>query len=81
MSKTGTTLGQLAADLAADLGQAGRYMAQGLRLMVGQPDYGSYLRHMAATHPDQAPMNFEEFFRNRQDARFGVGTGRMTRCC
>ena len=58
--------------------QAGRYLMQSLRLMVGVPDYGTYLRHMAATHPDQTPMDYEAFFRERQDARYGSRTGR---CC
>lgn len=58
--------------------QAGRYFVQSLRLMVGVPDYGTYLRHMAATHPDQPPMDYEAFFRERQDARYGSRTGR---CC
>jgi uncharacterized short protein YbdD (DUF466 family) len=67
-----------AAQLAGDVQQAGRYLVQSLRLMVGVPDYGAYLRHMAATHPDQEPMNYEAFFRERQDARYGSRTGR---CC
>ena len=60
------------------LGEAGRYVAQSLRLMVGLPDYGAYLRHMAATHPGRAPMTYEDFFRERQQARYGSRTGR---CC
>jgi len=64
--------------LAADLGQAGRYLGQSLRLMVGLPDYPAYLRHMAATHPDREPMSYEAFFRERQEARYGA---RMGRCC
>jgi uncharacterized short protein YbdD (DUF466 family) len=36
---------------------------------------------MQLTHPEQAPMSYEAFFRERQDARYGVGTGRMSRCC
>jgi uncharacterized short protein YbdD (DUF466 family) len=63
---------------AAGLVQAGRYMAQSLRLMVGLPDYGSYVEHMQRTHPDQAPMDYEAFFRERQAARYGSATGR---CC
>ncbi len=65
-------------DQLAGLRQAGRYMAQSLRLMVGLPDYGSYLEHMQRTHPDQAPMSYEAFFRERQQARYGSATGR---CC
>ena len=57
--------------LAGDLGRAGRYLAQGLRLMVGLPDYDAYLSHMEATHPGQPVMPYEEFFRERQDARYG----------
>lgn len=67
-----------ASSLLGDIGRAGRYMAQSLRLMVGVPDYGTYVAHMQATHPDQAPMNYEEFFRERQAARYGA---RMGRCC
>jgi len=66
--------------LSEDVGRAGQYLVQSLRLMVGVPDYGAYLRHMAATHPDQAPMSYEDFFRNRLDARYG-GKGRIGRCC
>lgn len=48
------------------------------RMMVGQPDYGAYLRHMAEHHPEQMPMDRATFFRNRQDARYRGGGGR---CC
>jgi uncharacterized short protein YbdD (DUF466 family) len=61
------------------LSEAGRTLAQALRLMVGMPDYGNYLQHMARTHPDEAPMDYESFFRNRQEARYGGGSG--VRCC
>jgi len=67
--------------LSDDLGQAGRYLAQSLRLMVGVPRYDVYLAHMRATHPDQPAMTYEEFFRERQAARYGGGNGRIGRCC
>ncbi len=54
-----------------DLGQA-------MRLMVGVPDYDTYVRHMQETHPGQPVMTYEEFFRERQDARY---KGRVGRCC
>jgi uncharacterized short protein YbdD (DUF466 family) len=60
------------------IGQAGRYLGQSLRLMVGLPDYDAYLSHMERTHPDQVPMSYEAFFRERQDARYG---GRTGKCC
>ena len=51
---------------------------QTLRLMVGVPDYDTYVRHMQETHPGQAVMTYEDFFRERQDARYA---GRVGRCC
>ncbi len=64
---------------ASQAGRAGRYLGQTLRLMVGVPDYDGYVAHMRENHPDQAPMSYSEFFRNRQDARYG-GKGRVG-CC
>jgi len=67
---------------AAGLAESGRYlarsMAQSLRLMVGLPDYDTYLSHMARTHPEREPMSYQSFFRERLEARYGAGKGR---CC
>ncbi len=63
-----------------DLGQMGMYLGQALKMMVGMPDYDTYVRHMRSQHPDQAPMSYEDFFRERQDARYG-GNGKVVRCC
>ncbi|WP_374576919.1 YbdD/YjiX family protein [Phenylobacterium sp.] len=57
-----------------------RCLCDGARLMVGVPNYETYVAHMAATHPGQAPMTRAEFFRDRQDARYGGGKGGF-RCC
>lgn len=65
-------------DLARDAARAGRYLTQSLRLMVGVPDYGTYLAHHEATHPDKAPMSYEDFFRERQAARYSARVGK---CC
>ena len=54
-------------------------LRQTARLMVGLPDYDAYLRHMAAHHPDRSPMNRTQFFRDRQEARYGGRNG--GRCC
>jgi uncharacterized short protein YbdD (DUF466 family) len=51
-------------------GTAGRYLGQTLRLMVGVPDYDNYLAHMQRNHPEQVPMTYEAFFRERQEARY-----------
>lgn len=57
-----------------------RCLCDGARLMVGVPNYETYVAHMAATHPGQPPMTRAEFFRDRQDARYGGGKGGF-RCC
>lgn len=56
-------------------------VCDGARLMVGQGDYAAYAAHVARTHPDRAPMTEIEFFRNRENARFGVGNTSGFRCC
>ncbi|KKI18539.1 MULTISPECIES: YbdD/YjiX family protein [Sphingomonas] len=53
-------------------------VAETARLMVGLPDYDTYCRHMADRHPERTPMTRAEFFRDRQQARYGSGGGR---CC
>lgn len=49
------------------------------RLMVGIPDYDAYLRHMTDHHPDRPVMDRTQFFRDRQQARYGGKNG--GRCC
>ncbi len=61
-----------------NMGKAGRYLGQTLRLMVGVPDYDTYVAHMRATHPDVAPMSYEEFFVERLNARYG---SKRASCC
>jgi uncharacterized short protein YbdD (DUF466 family) len=56
-------------------------VAQTARLMVGVPDYPTYVAHRQTQHPDQPVMNYEEFFRERQAARYAVGKGRFRGCC
>ncbi|MFD1560766.1 YbdD/YjiX family protein [Paraburkholderia silviterrae] len=65
-------------ELRDNVQTAGRYLGQAMRLMVGLPDYEGYVAHMRATHPDQPPMTYEAFFRERQNARYGSGAGK---CC
>jgi uncharacterized short protein YbdD (DUF466 family) len=49
--------------------------------MIGIPDYQVYLEHRRTFHPDEPIMTYEEFFRERQDARYTVGKGRFRGCC
>lgn len=65
----------------SDLARVGKYLGQAARLMVGMPDYDTYVQHMRLTHPELPVMTYEEFFRERQEARYGGGDGRPGRCC
>ena len=51
------------------------------RLMVGVPDYETYVAHRQINHPSQPIMTYAEFFRERQEARYAVGKGRFRVCC
>jgi uncharacterized short protein YbdD (DUF466 family) len=51
------------------------------RLMIGVPDYETYVAHRRTNHPDQPIMTYVEFFRERQAARYAVGKGRFRACC
>ena len=53
--------------------------ARAARLMVGLPDYETYLAHRRAAHPGEPAMSRDEFHRDRTERRYGRGaTGR---CC
>lgn len=60
--------------------RAGRYLGQSMRLMVGMPEYSTYVTHMKDSHTDQPIMSYKEFFRERQEARYG-SSGKAGRCC
>lgn len=57
-----------------------RCLCDGARLMVGVPNYETYVEHMGRQHPDTPVMSYAEFFRERQNARYGGGGGGL-RCC
>lgn len=67
----------------SELRKLGKNLAQMARLMIGQPDYESYVAHRQATHPGEAVMSRTEFFRDRENSRYGVGASRagVFRCC
>ncbi len=62
----------------ASLAGRAHTLRQSLRLMVGVPEYDTYVAHMRTSHPDQPVMAYEEFFRERQEARYG---SKVSRCC
>lgn len=64
-----------------DLSRMGKYLGHAARMLVGMPDYDTYVQHMRNAHPDQPVMSQAAFFRERQDARYGGGKGRPIRCC
>lgn len=58
-----------------------RQAARTARLMVGVPDYDAYVAHRRAAHPGESIMSYAEFFRDRQDSRYGAKGGKISRCC
>jgi uncharacterized short protein YbdD (DUF466 family) len=58
-----------------------QWSVQTARLMVGVPDYDTYVRHRQMTHPGQPVMTYDEFFVERQEARYAIGKGRFRGCC
>ena len=65
-----------------NLGQAGKYLGQAARMLIGIPDYDNYVQHMKDNHPDKPVMTYNEFLRERQEARYGGGDGKGGfRCC
>ena len=57
----------------------GKYLGQAARLMVGRPDYDTYVEHMQTKPPDKPVMDYPAFFRERQEARYGGKGG--PKCC
>ena len=69
-------------DQSASAMRAARYWGtRTARLMIGVPDYETYVAHRRAKHPDQPIMTYQEFFRERQQARYAIGKGRFRGCC
>ena len=62
-------------------GAAAYWTTRTARLMVGVPDYETYVAHRRAKHPNEPIMSYAEFFRERQQARYAVGKGRFRGCC
>ena len=56
---------------------------QTARLMVGMPDYATYLEQMQQAFPEQIPMDRATFFRERTEARYSRDSNGAApnRCC
>lgn len=55
-------------------------LQQSFRLMVGVPDYQTYLAHMAKHHADLTPMDPKTFYRHCVDSRYPSAGGGMKKC-
>ena len=58
-----------------------RWAVQTARLMVGVPDYDTYVAHRKMHHPEAPIMSYVEFFQERQNARYACEKGRFKGCC
>jgi uncharacterized short protein YbdD (DUF466 family) len=61
------------------LAEVRKALRQTARLMCGIPDYDGYVAHVRQHHRDRPVPSYEEFFRQRQDARYGRNGN--ARCC
>ena len=68
-------------EIAGTVMQLWRRAVQTARLMVGVPDYDTYVAHRRAHHPEELIMSYAEFFRERQRARYALEKGRYRGCC
>jgi uncharacterized short protein YbdD (DUF466 family) len=55
-----------------------RVVARAAHLMVGIPDYDTYVAHRRSAHPGDPIMTRVEFYRERTERRYGGG---ISRCC
>jgi len=64
-----------------EIKRAWAWAVKAARLMVGVPDYETYVQHQKTAHPGAPVMTYEEFFRACQERRYTGGQGRPPRCC
>ena len=64
-----------------ELRTAWAWAVKAARLMIGVPDYDTYVAHRRAHHPEEPVMSYTEFFRERQDARYTITRDRLKGCC
>ena len=58
-----------------------KWAARIARLMVGIPDYETYVQHRRMAHPGKPVMSYEEFYLNRLNARYTIDKDRLRGCC
>ena len=57
------------------------WAARTARLMVGVPDYDTYVEHRRTHHPGEPVMTYEEFYLDRLKARYTIDKDRLRGCC
>jgi uncharacterized short protein YbdD (DUF466 family) len=60
---------------------AAYWTARTARLMVGVPEYQTYVDRQRISHPGKPIMTYEEFFKERQNVRYAIEKGRFKGCC
>lgn len=60
---------------------ASYWTARTARLMVGIPEYQTYVDRRRISHPGEPIMTYEEFFKERQNVRYAIEKGRFKGCC
>ncbi len=63
-----------------DLRTVKRWATRTARLLIGIPDYDAYVAQHKLAHPDEPAMSYEEFFRDRQKARYAFDKGKIRGC-
>ena len=58
-----------------------QWAARAARLMVGVPDYQTYVEHRRSAHPGEPIMTYPEFYENRLKARYTIDKDRLRGCC
>ena len=52
-----------------------RLATQSAHLLVGVPDYQSYVKHRQTFHRGECVLSYTDFFRDREVARYAVEKG------
>ena len=58
-----------------------QYRRQFLDLLVGVPNYETYVEHMEQHHSGELIQSRREFFCKAQEDRYNAKGGKISRCC
>ena len=63
-----------------DINRIAFWATRAARLLIGIPDYDTYVAHRRLHYPGEPVMTYEEFFRDRQKARYAFDRGVCRGC-